>query len=65
MSGLCTPPIGTCLFVGCSVGKTSITSVTRPMIPFFFAMLIALLLTTYWPTMTMMLPELFDLAERK
>jgi TRAP-type C4-dicarboxylate transport system permease large subunit len=60
--GLCTPPVGTCLFVGCSVGKTSLTAVTRPMIPFFLAMLIALLLTTYWEPMTMWLPSLLDLT---
>ena len=63
--GLCTPPVGTCFFVGCRVGKTSIASVTRPMIPFFFAMLLSLLLTTYWPAVTMILPEAFDLAELK
>ncbi len=59
--GLCTPPVGTCLFVGCGVGKTSIANVTRPMIPFFFAMLATLLLITYWPPLTMWLPELFGL----
>jgi TRAP-type C4-dicarboxylate transport system permease large subunit len=32
--GLCTPPVGTCLFVGCGVGRTSIAEVTRPMVPF-------------------------------
>ena len=58
--GLWPPPVGTCLFVDCSVGKTSITSVTRPMIPFFLAMLVALLLTTYWPAVTMWLPNLLD-----
>jgi tripartite ATP-independent transporter DctM subunit len=57
--GLCTPPVGTCLFVGCSVGKTSIVDVTRPMIPFFFAMLAALALITYWPNLSMWLPLAF------
>jgi tripartite ATP-independent transporter DctM subunit len=60
--GLCTPPVGTCLFVGCSVGKTSIASVTKSMMPFFLAMLIALLVTTYWPAITMWLPQLLDLV---
>jgi tripartite ATP-independent transporter DctM subunit len=60
--GLCTPPVGTCLFVGCSVGKTSIAAVTRSMIPFFLAMLVALLMTTYWPAITMWLPQLLDLV---
>jgi tripartite ATP-independent transporter DctM subunit len=57
--GLCTPPVGTCLFVGCGVGRTSIANVTRPMIPFFFAMLAALLLITYWPALSLWLPQTF------
>lgn len=59
--GLCTPPVGTCLFVGCSVGKTSIASVTRRMIPFLIAMFIALMITTYWPSLTMFLPKWLEL----
>ena len=61
--GLCTPPVGTCLFVGCGVGKTSIAEVTRPLIPFFVAMLFALMLTTYWPGLSMALPEAFGVIE--
>ena len=59
--GLCTPPVGTCLFVGCSVGETSIVRVTRPMIPFFFAMLLAVMLITYWPPLSLWLPQLLGL----
>ncbi|WP_145061806.1 TRAP transporter large permease [Adhaeretor mobilis] len=55
--GLCTPPVGTCLFVGCGVGKTTIAEVTKPMLPFFLAMLATLLLTTYWAPLSMWLPE--------
>ncbi|MBN1851541.1 MAG: TRAP transporter large permease [Pirellulales bacterium] len=55
--GLCTPPVGTCLFLGCGVGKTSIAAVTRPMIPFFFAMFVALVLITYIPALSMWLPQ--------
>lgn len=54
--GLCTPPVGTCLFVGCGVGKTSIANVTGPMIPFFLAMLAALMLITYFPPLSLWLP---------
>lgn len=61
--GLCTPPVGTCLFVGCGVGKTSIAELTRPLIPFFIAMCFALLLTTYWEALTMMLPTYFELID--
>lgn len=56
--GLCTPPVGTCLFVGCGVGRTSIAEVTRPMVPFFLAMLIALMLITYVPWLSLWLPQM-------
>jgi tripartite ATP-independent transporter DctM subunit len=60
--GLCTPPVGTCLFVGCSVGRTSLVSVVRPMIPFFIAMLVGLLLITYVPAFSLALPEWLGLV---
>ena len=59
--GLCTPPVGTCLFLGCSVGKTTIAAVSRPMIPFFVAMCVALMLITYCESITMWLPRLLGL----
>jgi len=57
--GLCTPPVGTCLFVGCGVGKTTIAKVTPALIPFFIAMTVALLLITYVPWFSLALPTLF------
>jgi tripartite ATP-independent transporter DctM subunit len=54
--GLCTPPVGTCLFIGCGVGKTSIAKVTRSMLPFFAAMIVALLIITYWSRLSLWLP---------
>ena len=45
--GLCTPPVGTCLFVGCSVGKTRIAGVSKHMLPFYLAMIAVLLLITF------------------
>ena len=56
--GLCTPPVGTCLFVGCSVGKTSIARVVRPLLPLFAAMFIGLLVITYVPQCSLWLPSL-------
>jgi len=58
--GLCTPPVGTCLFVGCSVGGTTIAKVVKPLIPIFIAMVIALLLITYIPGLSLWLPRLFN-----
>jgi tripartite ATP-independent transporter DctM subunit len=54
--GLCTPPVGTCLFIGCKVGQTTITNVTKPMLPFFFAMMLALSVITLVPTASLWLP---------
>lgn len=59
--GLCTPPVGTVLFIGCSVGKSTIAKVVPSMIPFFIAMVIALLLITYWPALSLWLPGMMDL----
>jgi tripartite ATP-independent transporter DctM subunit len=57
--GLCTPPVGTCLFLGCGVGRTTIARVTPPLIPFFIAMILALLLITFVPGLSMWIPNLF------
>ncbi len=54
--GLCTPPVGTCLFIGCGVGKTTIAKVTKTMLPFFGAMIAALLVITYVPSASLWLP---------
>ncbi len=57
--GLCTPPVGSVLFVGVGVAKTSIEKVIRPLLPLFIAMLIVLLLVTYVPEITLWLPRQF------
>lgn len=59
--GLCTPPVGSVLFVGCSVGKTSIAQVIKPLIPLYIAMFIALALVTAFPQISEYLPKAFDL----
>lgn len=60
--GLCTPPVGTCLFVGCSVGRTTIARVTPAAIPFFIAMILAMMLITYLPALSLWLPRLLGLS---
>jgi len=55
--GLCTPPVGTCLFVGCGIAETSVTKVMRHILPFFAAMVIALLICTFIPEISMWVPE--------
>ena len=57
--GLCTPPVGTVLFVGCGIAGTSIAQVIRPLLPLFLAMLVALFLVTFIPAISLFLPRLF------
>lgn len=56
--GTITPPVGTTLFVGVKVGKTKIENVIRPLLFYFAAIFIVLLLVTYIPALTMWLPSL-------
>jgi tripartite ATP-independent transporter DctM subunit len=56
--GLCTPPVGTALFVGSAVGKISIERAAKGCLPFYISMLIALALVTYIPAITMTIPNL-------
>ncbi len=59
--GLCSPPVGAVLFVSCSVGKTSIEKIIKPMLPLYIAMFIALMLVTYIPAISEFLPRYFGL----
>lgn len=56
--GLCTPPVGSALFVGCAVGKISIEKVTKSMLPFYSVMIIVLLMITFIPQITLAIPAL-------
>ena len=57
--GLCTPPVGTCLFLGCGIAETTMSRVFKPLLPFFVAMIGVLLVTTYVPWLSLALPHLF------
>jgi len=59
--GLCTPPVGSVLFIGCSVARTTLRNVLRPLLPFFAAMVIVLLLVTYVPALSLWLPSVLGL----
>lgn len=61
--GLCTPPVGSILFVSCAVAKTSIGKIVRPMIPMYLALFAALLLVTYVPAFSEFLPRYFGLID--
>ncbi|MEC7964381.1 MAG: TRAP transporter large permease [Pseudomonadota bacterium] len=57
--GLCTPPVGAVLFVGCAVGRVPIWDVVRSIWPFYFAAVATLMLVTYVPALSLWLPSLF------
>ena len=59
--GLCTPPVGSVLFVGVGIAKTSIQKVVRPLVPLLAVMILALFLVTYFPELTLWLPRMFGL----
>ncbi|MBN7786158.1 TRAP transporter large permease [Ponticoccus gilvus] len=59
--GLCTPPVGACLFVGCAVGKLPMEKAVRTIWPFYLAILVALMLITFVPSVSLMLPGLLGL----
>jgi len=57
--GLCTPPVGTVLFVGCAVGRISVWDAIKTIWPFYGAAVFTLLLVTYIPALSLWLPSLF------
>ncbi len=57
--GICTPPVGSCLFVGCGIAETTITKILRHIMPFFLAMVIVLFIITYIPWISIIIPKLF------
>ncbi len=59
--GLCTPPVGSVLFIGCSVAGVRIDQVIRPLIPLFVAMVVVLLMVAFLPDLSLLIPRLFGL----
>src|SRR5271154_3759784 len=55
--GLCRPPVGAILFVGCAVGKVSIEQVMRKIWPFYAVMFLVLMCVTYLPEISLWLPR--------
>ena len=61
--GSVTPPVGSCLFVGCGVAKVKIEGVTKYIIPLFIGMVVALFLITFIPAIPMIVPYLCGLVD--
>lgn len=59
--GNITPPVGSALFVGVSVGKVKLEQVIKPLLPFYGAIMIVLLAITYIPEISLFLPRLLGL----
>ncbi len=58
MIGAITPPVGTIMYVVCALGKISIAEFAKEVWPFVIALVIALLIVTYWPSLSLWLPNL-------
>ncbi|HBO37484.1 MAG TPA: hypothetical protein DD638_02355, partial [Pasteurellaceae bacterium] len=56
--GICTPPVGSTLFVGCSVAGVKIDKVIKPMLPFYTVLILTLLLVTFIPQLSLVIPQL-------
>ena len=61
--GLCTPPVGTVLFLGCGIAQTTVTKVMKHILPFYAAMIVALFICTYAPDVSLALPRWLGLIK--
>jgi tripartite ATP-independent transporter DctM subunit len=59
--GLCHPPVGSIIFVGCAVGKVRMEEVVRQIWPFYGVMFLVLMLVTYIPAISLWLPRALGL----
>lgn len=55
--GICTPPVGSTLFVGCSVAGVKIDKVVKPLLPFYTALIVTLFIVTFVPELSLWLPK--------
>ncbi|GEN26660.1 ABC transporter permease [Halovibrio variabilis] len=58
--GLLTPPVGTCLYVGCGVGKVSMEQLVKAMLPYYATLLVVLVILIAFPGIVTWLPDLTD-----
>jgi len=56
--GLFLPPVGLGVFIGCSIGKITVSEVAKPLLPYLGVNFATVLLITYWPWLTMVIPKL-------
>lgn len=58
--GNITPPVGNTLFIGVKVAKTKLEDVLKPILPFYAAIIVVLLLVTYIPALSLWLPSIIN-----
>jgi len=56
--GMLTPPVGICLFVSCGISGLPLGQVSRAVMPLMAVALVALLISCFWPPLTLWLPSL-------
>ena len=56
--GLCTPPLGVCLFITASIGEVKVEAVVRAILPLLVASIIAIFIVAYFPPIATWLPNL-------
>lgn len=57
--GLFLPPVGLGVFIGCSIGRITVSEVAKPLLPYLGINFAVVLLITYWPWLTLVIPKLF------
>jgi TRAP-type C4-dicarboxylate transport system permease large subunit len=56
--GLFLPPVGLGVFIGCSIGRITVSEVAKPLLPYLGVNFAVVLLITYWPWLTLVIPKL-------
>lgn len=59
--GVCTPPVGSALFIGCSVAEVKIHEVIKKLMPLYFILILDLLIVILWEDLSLALPKLMGL----
>jgi C4-dicarboxylate transporter DctM subunit len=57
-----TPPVGICLFVGCSIARIPMERLSKAIMPFVAILIGVLAMITYLPTISMIVPRLFKIG---
>jgi C4-dicarboxylate transporter DctM subunit len=59
--GLCTPPLGVCLFAACGIAKVSLEEITKEIFPFVALEIAVLIIITYLPQTVLYIPRILGL----